>query len=62
LISSSHISEKEYLLLAVGHYLIFEVLQLKPEKEYTVRDQLQEEDIRATGVELQEIPQLNYSL
>jgi len=43
LISSSHISEEEHLLLAVGHYLVFEILQLEPEKEYTVRDQLQEE-------------------
>jgi len=42
LISSSHISEEEYLLLAMGHYLVFEVLQLEPEKKYTVRDQLQE--------------------
>jgi len=44
LISSSHISEEEHLLLAVGHYLVFEVLQLKPEKEYTLRDQLQEKE------------------
>ena len=43
MISSSHISEEKHLLLAMGHYLIFEVLQLEPEKEYTVRDQLQEE-------------------
>jgi len=43
LISSSHISEEEHLLLAVGHYLVFEVLQLEPKEEYTVRDQLQEE-------------------
>jgi len=42
LISSSHISEEKHLLLAVGHYLIFEILQLEPEKEYTMRDQLQE--------------------
>ena len=43
LIFSSHISEEEHLLLAVGHYLVFEVLQLEPEKEYTIRNQLQEE-------------------
>jgi len=28
----------------VGHYLVFEVLQLEPENEYTVRDQLQEKE------------------
>jgi len=44
LIFSSHISEEEYLLLVVGHYHVFEVLQLEPEKEYTVRDQLQKEE------------------
>jgi len=43
LISSSYISEEEHLLLTVGHYLVFGVLQLEPEEEYTVRDQLQEE-------------------
>jgi len=43
LISSSHISEKEYFLLAVGHYLVFGILQLESEEKYTVRDQLQEE-------------------
>jgi len=44
LISSSHISEEEYLLLVVGHYYVFEVLQLGPGEVYTVRDQLQEEE------------------
>jgi len=43
LISSSYILEEKYLFLAMGHYLVFEVLQLEPEEEYTVRDQLQEE-------------------
>jgi len=44
LISSSHISEDKHLSLAMGYYLVFEVLQLEPEEKYIIRDQLQEEE------------------
>jgi len=41
--SYDNILEEEHFLLAVDHYLVFEVSQLEPEERCTVRGQLQKE-------------------